>query len=114
MILTDEIARRDSPPRDASRHRGAPRPGHGARALGQAAKITFDKRLFAELTSVRFVEAHRHVVVLGPVGVGKTFLANALGHIACRPASQRALHARRRDAAHAADRAASTTRATPR
>lgn len=36
------------------------------------------------VTSLRFLEAHRHVVVLGPVGVGKTFVAQALGHIACR------------------------------
>ena len=27
---------------------------------------------------------HRHVVILGSVGVGKTFLANALGHLACQ------------------------------
>ena len=25
-----------------------------------------------------------NVIVMGPVGVGKTFMANALGHIACR------------------------------
>jgi DNA replication protein DnaC len=29
-----------------------------------------------ELCSLRFVEARRNVVVLGPVGVGKTFLAS--------------------------------------
>ncbi|HXJ23506.1 MAG TPA: ATP-binding protein [Polyangia bacterium] len=28
---------------------------------------------------------HRNVVVLGPVGVGTTLLANALGHLRCRP-----------------------------
>jgi DNA replication protein DnaC len=37
-----------------------------------------------ELVSVRFLDAHRHVYVLGPLGVGKTLIANALGHhIAC-------------------------------
>ncbi len=31
------------------------------------------------------LQAHRHVVILGPVGVGKTFIAaNTLGHLACR------------------------------
>ncbi|MBK6520000.1 MAG: ATP-binding protein [Polyangiaceae bacterium] len=34
--------------------------------------------------SLRFLEAHRHVCILGPVGVGKTFVASALGHVACR------------------------------
>jgi DNA replication protein DnaC len=34
--------------------------------------------------SLRFVEQSRNAFVLGPVGVGKTFLATALAHIACR------------------------------
>jgi DNA replication protein DnaC len=33
---------------------------------------------------LRFLDAHAHVAMVGPVGVGKTFLAHALGHIACR------------------------------
>jgi DNA replication protein DnaC len=48
------------------------------------AKITYDKRLFAELCSLRFLASHRHITILGPVGVGKTFLATALGHLATR------------------------------
>ena len=59
----------------------------------KTAKVTFDKRLLAELTSLRFLEAHRHVVVLGPVGVGKTFIANAFGHLACRHGYTCASHA---------------------
>ena len=27
---------------------------------------------------------HQHVAIVGPVGVGKTFLSHALGHLACR------------------------------
>jgi DNA replication protein DnaC len=50
----------------------------------KTAKITFDRKLFAELCSLRFPQVHRHVVILGPVGVGKTFIANALGQLACR------------------------------
>jgi hypothetical protein len=30
------------------------------------------------------LESHHHVIIVGPVGVGKTFLAHALRHIACR------------------------------
>jgi DNA replication protein DnaC len=30
------------------------------------------------------LEAHHHVAIVGPVGVGKTFLAHAIGHAACR------------------------------
>ena len=50
----------------------------------QTAKVTYDQTLLNELASLRFVDAHAHVAIVGPVGVGKTFLAHALGHIACR------------------------------
>lgn len=50
----------------------------------KTAKVTYDKRMLQELTSLRFIEAKRNAVVLGPVGVGKTFVACALGHLACR------------------------------
>jgi DNA replication protein DnaC len=36
------------------------------------------------LVSLRFAEAAHGALILGPVGVGKTFLATALGHIAVR------------------------------
>lgn len=67
--------------------RGTLRPRRHADQTGSVhriPKVHFDKRVFAELTSLRFIEGHRHVVVLGPVGVGKTFLACALGQLACR------------------------------
>ena len=50
----------------------------------KTSKVTYDRRVFSELCTLRFLEAHRNVVVLGPVGVGKTFVSQALGHIACR------------------------------
>ena len=48
------------------------------------AKVTLDQALLNELVSLRFLAAHAHVAIVGPVGVGKTFLAHALGHMACR------------------------------
>jgi len=84
MVLTDEIARRDGSAAERRAVEARLDPDMTIERFDPAAKITYDKRLFAELTSGRFVEAHRHVVVLGPVGVGKTFLSNALGHLACR------------------------------
>ena len=50
----------------------------------ETTKAEFDRALLNELASLRFIEAHRHVAIVGSVGVGKTFLAHALGHIACR------------------------------
>jgi DNA replication protein DnaC len=55
-----------------------------AEAWDDTAKVSFDKAMWAELTTLRFVEDAANALVLGPVGVGKTFLASALGHIACR------------------------------
>jgi DNA replication protein DnaC len=84
LLITDEIARRDSA---AVSHRVADARLDSDMTLerfDKSAKITFDRKLFAELCSLRFLQAHRHVVILGPVGVGKTFVANALGHLACR------------------------------
>src|SRR5207245_7479419 len=48
------------------------------------AKVTHDRAVWNELCSLRFVDAGYNAVIMGPVGVGKTFLATALGHAAVR------------------------------
>src|SRR5690606_2463966 len=53
-------------------------------AWDDSAKVTYDRQMLSELSTLRFIEAHRHVALIGPVGVGKTFIAHALGNIACR------------------------------
>ena len=83
-LLTDEISRRDSSATSARVSEANLEPQMTLEQFDASAKITYDKRVFAELCSLRFIEGHKHVVVLGPVGVGKTFLATALGHLACR------------------------------
>jgi DNA replication protein DnaC len=84
MILTDEIARRDNTAADNRASEAGLDPSMRLELWDKTAKVTFDKRLLAELVSLRFLETHRHAIILGPVGVGKTFVAQALGHIACR------------------------------
>lgn len=84
LVLTDEITRRDSTAADNRARSAGLDPAMRLELWDKSSKVSFDKRLLAELTSLRFLEAHRHVVVLGPVGVGKTFVSQALGHLACR------------------------------
>ena len=84
LILSDEISRRDS---QAAVLRAQRAHLDAAMQLEQwdgTAKVTYDKTLLNELASLRFLDAHRHVAIVGPVGVGKTFIAHALGHAACR------------------------------
>ncbi len=44
--------------------------------------MTYDRALWERLCTLTFLENHHHVLILSPVGVGKTFLASALGHTA--------------------------------
>lgn len=48
------------------------------------APVTFDRDRVRDLFSLGFLDRHEDVIFRGPVGVGKTFLACALGHSACR------------------------------
>ena len=78
-----------------------------------SADVSYDRRLLDELCTLRFIEAHHHVLIMGPVGVGKTMLAHALGHLAnergysvhCEAADKlfHRLRASRLDETHAAE-----------
>ncbi|UCD81813.1 MAG: IS21-like element helper ATPase IstB [Desulfobacterales bacterium] len=43
-----------------------------------------DKSLFMNLADCRFLKEHNNVLIIGPTGVGKTYLACALAQNACR------------------------------
>ena len=86
LALGDEISRRDSAATTQRAARAHLEPDHQLERWDATAKIQYDQALFNELVSLRFIEARAHVAIVGPVGVGKTFLAHALGHLACRRA----------------------------
>lgn len=84
LLLSDEVQRRDLN-RIASRaHRAQLAPSMVFDEWDADAKITYDRHLLDELRLLRFLEQHHHVLIMGPVGVGKTMLAHALGHEAIR------------------------------
>jgi len=84
VVLADEVARRDSVAVNSRVTKAGLDPTMRLENWDASAKVEYDHLLFNELASLRFVEAHAHITIVGPVGVGKTFLAHALGHIACR------------------------------
>jgi DNA replication protein DnaC len=84
LVLSDEASRRESQAATLRGQRAHLDPAMRLEAWDPTAKVHLDKALLNELASLRWLEAKEHVAIIGPVGVGKTFLAHAFGHIACR------------------------------
>jgi DNA replication protein DnaC len=95
LVLADEVSRRENATA-----------GLRARAAGldasmrletweETGAVRYDQQLWNELVSLRFLDGPHGALVLGPVGVGKTHLATALGHIAVR--RRRSVHMARAD-----------------
>jgi len=53
-------------------------------AVDFPARRELDKALIRQLATCRWVHEHQNVIVVGATGVGKSFLACALAHQACR------------------------------
>jgi DNA replication protein DnaC len=84
LVLSDEAERRDGNAVELRATRAKLEPQMRLEGWDETAQVRFDRQLWNELCTLRFVRSCHNVLILGPVGVGKTFLANALGHIACR------------------------------
>jgi len=52
--------------------------------LNMSASRGLDRRLILHLAQGEWISQHLNILVLGPTGVGKTFLSCALAHSACR------------------------------
>jgi DNA replication protein DnaC len=84
LILQDEIDRRDQKNLTQRLGRAGFEEEQTLEALDWNAPVTFDRDRVKDLFSLGFIERQEDAIFLGPVGVGKTFLASALGHAACR------------------------------
>jgi DNA replication protein DnaC len=84
LALHDEIARRDEKNLAGRLARAGFQEEQTFEGFDWDAPVTFDRDRVRDLFTLGFVERQEDVIFLGPVGVGKTFLASALGHAACR------------------------------
>ena len=113
LVVADEVARRESTSADRRAKAAGLDPVMTLDRWDESAKVTYDRAVWKELCSLRFVEAGHNAVIMGPVGVGKTFLATALGHAAIR--RRFSVHFERCDRLlKRCERRGSTTATTPR
>ena len=95
LVLADEHARREAKSASLRARAAGLEAGMRLDTWDPAAAVRYDQQLWNELASLRFLDAHHGALLLGPVGVGKTHLACALGHIAIR--RRRGVHMARAD-----------------
>jgi DNA replication protein DnaC len=84
LLLSDEVERRDRSSAELRARAAKLDTGMRLDTFSSDTGASFDRQLWNELCSLRFLDEARGALLLGPVGVGKTHLATALGHIAIR------------------------------
>ena len=84
LVLADEVTRRETSSAMVRARAAGLAPDMYLENWDDSAAVTFDRQMWNELCSLRFIDGGHNVVIMGPVGVGKTFLASALGHAAVR------------------------------
>jgi DNA replication protein DnaC len=84
LVLADEVTRRDAKSASLRARAAGLDPGMRLDTWDETAAVRYDHELWNELASLRFLDGPHGALLLGPVGVGKTHMACALGHIAVR------------------------------
>lgn len=77
LVLSDEVQRRaNSRVQNRSREAGLS-PTMVFEEWDSSANVEFDTALMGKLRTLDFLQQHAHILLIGPVGVGKTMLAQA-------------------------------------
>src|SRR5271167_4442582 len=84
VLLADEVSRRESRSAALRSAKAGLDPTMRFDTWTTLEDLRYDHTLLGDLTSLRFLDAGQSAIILGPVGVGKTHLATALGHMAIR------------------------------
>src|SRR5262245_39119256 len=84
LVLSDEVERRDQKHVTNRLTAAGFEEECTLERFDWSANIQIDKARLLDLFGLHFIERRENATFCGPVGVGKSFLAQALGHAACR------------------------------
>ena len=84
ILLADEVGRRDNRNLEVRLQKAGFEEICRLDDFDWTAGVTLDRRLVDTAFSLDFLSRHEHVLFVGPVGVGKSFLAQSLGYTAVR------------------------------
>jgi len=84
ILLADEVSRRDQSRLDIQLQKAGFEDICRLEDFDWTAEIKIDRRLLDAVFSLDFISRREHVLLVGPVGVGKSFMAQALGYTAVR------------------------------
>ena len=84
IILADEVTRRDNRNLEIHLQLAGFEEICRLEDFDWTSQVTLDRKLLDSVFSLDFLNRHEHVLFVGPVGVGKSFLVQALGYTAIR------------------------------
>ena len=84
IILADEVTRRDNRNMEIHLQQAGFEEVCRLEDFDWTSQVTLDRRLLDTVFSLEFLQRHENVILVGPVGVGKSFLVQAIGYAVVR------------------------------